>query len=174
MCLRYVWSCVCVSVCVPDCRGLHLNRNQWLCVFSVIGVCPPCSVCIGWMEQWPVLMNVAADLYIWPDRKRQRCKGKGDEVKEGVRSCCLLGHASWNGNASFLFFNRIKEQEREETDGDSYGCLKERDKENRKEERRAMRSVRERRMEKMGCQGSWIQTRRMLSTEMFIDWSEIK
>ena len=47
----------------------------------------------------------------------------------------------------FYSFNRLKEQEREEA---SYGCLKERDKENRKEERSETRSVGERRVKKNG------------------------
>lgn len=144
MCLRYVWSCVCVVLCVPDCHGLHLNRIQQLSVCSVIDVC----LFLYWfvllcysVVEWSVLMNGAGGQYILPEGKRQRC-----EDDSGVRSCCLIGHASWNGNVSFLLFNRLKEQEREETDRDSYGCLKERDKENRKEERREARSVSERRV----------------------------
>lgn len=45
---------------------------------------------------------------------------------------------------TFLLLSRLKEQDWEETNTDSYGCLKEWDKENRKEERKETRSVRER------------------------------
>lgn len=86
------------------------------------------------------------------------------------RSCCLIRDMSLEMEM-FPFYSFIASRRREETD--SYGCLKERDKENRKEERRKTRSVRERGGEWV-CQGGWIQTRCKLSMEMFIDWLTLK
>lgn len=83
------------------------------CVSDFIAVCPPfvlqrysgVVICANEWGRWSVHLA---------RRKKAEVLGcvQWEVMREmGVRSRYLIGHASWNGNASFPLFDRLKERE---------------------------------------------------------------